>query len=450
MKKFIFPEDFLWGAATSSYQIEGAYNVDGKGESIWDRFSHTSGKIHNNENGDIACDHYHRFQEDVALMKEIGLKSYRFSISWPRILPEGKGKVNQKGLDFYKRLVEELLQNDIQPAVTLYHWDLPQALQDEGGWVNRDTANYFTEYAGIVFQALGDRVPLWITHNEPWVVSFLGYAFGEHAPGIKDYAQALQAAHHLLVSHGMTVDCYRGLNLDGKIGITLNLTKAYPVTDSKKDREAAARMEAFINGWFLDPIFKAEYPQILSTIYEKEFGKSDIKEGDMEIINREIDFLGINYYTRSLVRHNAEDHLLECKTIKNEETEYTEMDWEVYPEGLYDLLVHLNKNYTQKPLYITENGAAYPDKLGEDGRVHDINRINYLREHFKSVHKAIEEGVPLKGYYVWSLMDNFEWAYGYSKRFGIIFVDYEDQQKRVLKDSARWYSQVIRNNGVLE
>jgi len=428
MGKVTFPGDFLWGAATASYQIEGAHDVDGKGESIWDRFSHIPGKVYNNQNGDIACDHYHRYQEDIALMKKIGLKSYRFSISWPRILPEGKGRVNTKGLDFYKRLVEELLQNDIQPAVTLYHWDLPQALQDKGGWVNRDIVNYFTEYAGIVFKTLGDRVSLWITHNEPWVVSFLGYALGNHAPGIKDYPGALKAAHHLLLSHGMTVNSYRSLNLDGKIGITLNLTRAYPLTDSKKDREAAARMEAFQNGWFLDPIFKGSYPDILLPIYEKEFGRLQIKEGDMKTISEEIDFLGVNYYTRSIVKYDLKDRL-KFKSVKNEGTEHTEMDWEVYPEGLYNLLIHLNKEYTKKPLYITENGAAFADKLEEDERVHDQKRIDYLRAHFESAYRAIKEGVPLKGYYVWSLMDNFEWAYGYSKRFGLIYVDYDNRKE---------------------
>lgn len=450
MAKIIFPEDFLWGSATSSYQIEGAHDADGKGESIWDRFSHTPGKVYNNDHGDIACDHYHRFREDIALMKEIGLDSYRFSISWPRIMPEGKGRVNQKGMDFYKRLVEELLKNDIQPAVTLYHWDLPQSLQDKGGWLNRDIVNYFAEYSRVVFEALGDRIPLWITHNEPWVVSFLGYGSGEHAPGIKDNAKAIQAAHHLLVSHGLTVKRYRSLGLDGDIGITLNLTKAYPATDSVQDRKAAERMEAFINDWFLSPIFKGKYPDVLVPLYEKEFGKPEMKEGDLELIKQEIDFLGINYYTRSLIKDAPEGDFLKISAVKNEGSEYTEMDWEVYPKGLYDLLVHLNDNYTDKPLYITENGSSYPDKLDKEGKVHDESRINYLRQHFISARKAIERGVPLKGYYVWSLMDNFEWAHGYSKRFGLIYVDYDNQQKRILKDSAYWYQQVIKNNGIIE
>ncbi|AZR73767.1 beta-glucosidase [Anoxybacter fermentans] len=445
MHRRYFPEDFIWGAATASYQIEGAYNEDGKGESIWDRFSHTPGKILNGDTGDVACDHYHRFREDVKLMKELGLDSYRFSISWPRVLPEGKGQVNEKGLDFYKQLVDQLLKAGIDPAITLYHWDLPQALQEKGGWANRDTAKYFVEYANLIFKELGDVVPLWITHNEPWVVSFPGHAFGEHAPGIKNYQTALQVAHNLLLSHGMAVQSFRQLGLPGKIGITLNLTPVYPFSDNEADQKACDLQDAFINRWFLDPIFEGSYPEELHQIYRKKVGEFIIKNDDLEIINQKIDFLGINYYLRLVVKHNPDYNIFGVETVKPEGREYTEMGWEVYPEGLYDLLIRLHKDYAPEALYITENGAAYQDQIDADGRVHDQKRIAYLKAHLKNAHRAIEAGVPVKGYYIWSLMDNFEWAFGYSKRFGLIYINYDNQQ-RILKDSAYWYRTIIAKN----
>ncbi|AGB40269.1 beta-galactosidase [Halobacteroides halobius DSM 5150] len=446
MTKLQFPLDFVWGSATSSYQIEGAYDEDGKGESIWDIFSHTLGKINNNDTGDVACDHYHRYKEDIELMKEIGLDSYRFSISWPRILPNGKGEINQKGLNFYKELVDQLLEAGIEPVITLYHWDLPQALQEEGGWANRDTIKYFVKYAEVLFDELGAKVSQWITHNEPWVVSFLGYAEGEHAPGIKDRKQALQVAHNLLVSHGLVVKKFRELDLTGDIGITLNLTSVYSYSETDKDQEAAQLMEEYINGWFLDPVFKGSYPKKLAQIYENQFGKIDIQAGDMDLISQEIDFLGINYYSRALINYNPNSKFYGIESIKPAESDYTAMNWEIYPDGLYDLLTKLNQEYTNKPLYITENGAAFDDQIIA-GQVNDQRRINYLKEHFKSVYRAIQDGVPVRGYYVWSLMDNFEWAYGYSKRFGLIYVDY-NTQKRTLKDSAYWYQQVIEENSI--
>nr|4PTV_A Chain A, Glycoside hydrolase family 1 [Halothermothrix orenii H 168]4PTV_B Chain B, Glycoside hydrolase family 1 [Halothermothrix orenii H 168]4PTW_A Chain A, Glycoside hydrolase family 1 [Halothermothrix orenii H 168]4PTW_B Chain B, Glycoside hydrolase family 1 [Halothermothrix orenii H 168]4PTX_A Chain A, Glycoside hydrolase family 1 [Halothermothrix orenii H 168]4PTX_B Chain B, Glycoside hydrolase family 1 [Halothermothrix orenii H 168] len=448
MAKIIFPEDFIWGAATSSYQIEGAFNEDGKGESIWDRFSHTPGKIENGDTGDIACDHYHLYREDIELMKEIGIRSYRFSTSWPRILPEGKGRVNQKGLDFYKRLVDNLLKANIRPMITLYHWDLPQALQDKGGWTNRDTAKYFAEYARLMFEEFNGLVDLWVTHNEPWVVAFEGHAFGNHAPGTKDFKTALQVAHHLLLSHGMAVDIFREEDLPGEIGITLNLTPAYPAGDSEKDVKAASLLDDYINAWFLSPVFKGSYPEELHHIYEQNLGAFTTQPGDMDIISRDIDFLGINYYSRMVVRHKPGDNLFNAEVVKMEDRPSTEMGWEIYPQGLYDILVRVNKEYTDKPLYITENGAAFDDKLTEEGKIHDEKRINYLGDHFKQAYKALKDGVPLRGYYVWSLMDNFEWAYGYSKRFGLIYVDYENGNRRFLKDSALWYREVIEKGQV--
>ncbi|MFW6268503.1 MAG: GH1 family beta-glucosidase [Bacillota bacterium] len=447
MKKLIFPEDFEWGAATSSYQIEGAYNEDGKGESIWDRFSHQKGNIDNNDTGDIACDHYHRYREDISLMKEIGLDTYRFSISWPRILPVGKGEINQKGIDFYKRLVEELLKAGIKPAATLYHWDLPQKLQDIGGWENRDVAKYFNEYAQIMYEELGNVVPRWITHNEPFVVSMMGHLIGEHAPGYKDPKRALQVAHNVLLSHGMAVKSFRESGIDGDVGITLNLSPVYSKNSSKKDQMAKDYCDAFNNRWFLDPVFKGKYPKKLMSLYQKEFGGFEMEAKDLEIISRDIDFLGINYYSRAVVEYD-ESELLNFKNIKIEGAEYTEMGWEVYPQGLTDLLLRLKDEYTEKPMFITENGAACDDQIAEDGQVHDSQRIEYLEEHLKAAYKAINSGVNLAGYYLWSLMDNFEWGYGYSKRFGIIYIDYDNDQKRILKDSAKRYKEIISNNGL--
>jgi len=444
-----FPDEFEWGAATASYQIEGAYDEDGKGESIWDRFSHTKGNVYKNHTGDRACDHYHRYKEDIKLMKEIGLDTYRFSISWPRIFPDGKGEINQKGIDFYKRLTEEILNAGIKPAATLYHWDLPQKLQDKGGWENRDTAKYFNEYARLMYQELGDLVPRWITHNEPFVVAMHGNYFGEHAPGNKDLETAVKVSHNLLLSHGMAVKSFRDISKQGEVGITLNLNHVYANSESSEDKTAKDYSDAFTNRWFLDPIFKAKYPDILMELYQKEFGGFEIGDKDFDIISREIDFLGINYYSRALVEYD-ENSLFKHRNIKPKESDYTDMDWEVYPDGLKDLLIRLNDEYTEKPIFITENGAAFADEL-EEGEVKDNDRINYLEKHLAAADEAIKEGVPLKGYYLWSLMDNFEWAFGYKKRFGIIFIDYENGQQRYLKDSAKRYSEIIANNSfVLE
>lgn len=448
MSVYKFPEDFIWGAAAASYQIEGAYNEDGKGESIWDRFTDQEGNILNGDTGDVACDHYHKYKNDVQLIKNIGLDSYRFSISWPRIFPKGTGKINQKGLDFYKGLINELLKNGIKPLPTLYHWDLPQVLQDRGGWSNRDTAKYFQEYAMRIIDQFEIVIDQWITHNEPWVVSFLGHALGQHAPGEQDYQTALQVLHHLLLSHGMVVKSFKEEEFAGKIGITVNLGDFHPASDSKKDLAATWRQDNFINKIVLDPLFRAKYPQDLFDFFEKNIGEIEIKADDMSIISYPMDFLGINYYSRNIIKDAEEENILETKEVKVDDSQYTEMGWEVYPQGIYNVLERVNNEYSELPLYITENGAAFPDKLTENGKVDDQDRINYLREHIKKAHQAVQDGIPLKGYYVWSIMDNFEWAYGYSKRFGLIFVDYKDNQKRYLKESAKWYKKVIERNGL--
>lgn len=438
-----FPSNFVWGAATASYQIEGGHTDGGKGQSIWDRFSHTPGKIVNGDTGDVACDHYHRYADDVALMSRMGLRSYRFSIAWPRIFPEGKGKFNRAGIEFYQRLVDRLLEHRILPFATLYHWDLPQALQEKGGWANRDVAHYFRDYAAAVYEALGDRVHHWITHNEPWVTAVLGYTTGVHAPGLADPRQGVAAAHNLLLSHGEAVLAMRDISAKGlHVGITLNLSPAYPASDSDQDVAAARKADAYQNRWFLDPVFKGRYPEDLLEM----FGEltTGIVADDLPVISVPIDFLGVNYYSRQIVRHDpaAPNGI---GRVREPSSEYTAMDWEVYPDGLYTLLTRLERDYGPE-LYITENGAAYEDILTPDNKVHDDRRIAYLRGHLNACHRAIRDGAKLRGYFVWSLLDNFEWAFGYTRRFGVAYVDYQDQ-RRILKDSARWYREAISENG---
>lgn len=436
----LFPKDFVWGVATSSFQIEGAAKEDGRGESIWDRFCQTPGKVANFENGDVANDHYHLYKEDVAMMKELGVDSYRFSIAWPRIFPSGEGKANDKGLDFYKRLVEELHGQGIKPAATLYHWDLPQLLQDKGGWCNRDTALRFAEYAAYMFEKLGDSVPLWITHNEPWCASFLSYGIGHHAPGITDNHSAVKASHHLLLSHGLAVQAYRELGLQGDIGITLNLEAVHPASNREEDIQAAMRRDGYFNRWFLDPVFKGAYPKDMVDLYSRYRPLDYITPDDLQIISSPIDFLGINYYSRSVVQSDPNEKWLGVGHVPST-LPLTDMGWEIYPQGLYELLTRIQSDYPSIPLYVTENGAAFADKL-ENGQVHDKDRVEFIQTHFDQASRAIESGVPLKGYYVWSLMDNFEWAFGYAKRFGILYVDF-DTQERTLKDSAIWYKNWI-------
>jgi len=445
MKKVLkFPKGFEWGAAVSAYQIEGAWNEDGKGESIWDGFVHQPGRILNGNTGDIACDHYHRYKEDVEMMKKIGLKAYRFSISWSRIFPKGFGKPNRKGLDFYKKLIDELLKADIKPMVCLYHFDLPQALQEKGGWVNRNIVEYFEEYAVFIFKELGNSVSKWLTINEPLSIVNGGYIKGKDAPGVKDMKLAIQVMHNVLVSHGRAVKSYRKLGLTGEIGIGLNLFPTYP--NREKDIEAAEMADNIRNKWFLDPLMKRYYPEKLMKKFRDNWNEPLIEKGDLKLINTPLDFIGVNYYRRFLVEEDKSDPL-GFKRVEPKNAEYDAMGWEIYPQGLYDTLIRLKKEYGNPLLYITEGGVAFDDKL-EGNKVHDEKRINYMCEELEKVHEALKDGVRLKGYHVWSLMDNFEWLLGYSKRFGLVYIDNETQ-KRILKDSAYFYRKIIKDNGMI-
>lgn len=454
-KKIIFPQDFLWGTATSSYQIEGAWDQDGKGESIWDRFSHTPGNVQNGDHGDIACDHYHRWPEDIQLMKDLGLHAYRFSISWPRIFPAGRGQVNQAGLDFYSRLVDGLLEAGILPFATLYHWDLPQALHDEGGWGVRSTAEAFVEYAVQVSRYLGDRVKHWITHNEPAVVVYNGHLNGEHAPGIKDRRTAVLASHHVLLSHGWAVPVIRQNIPSAEVGITLNINWNTPASRSQVDYDAYRRGEGEWYRWFLDPLYGRHYPaDIVADLQDQavfpDGSLSFVEEGDLEAIAAPTDFIGLNYYRRHVVRnHLVPEEENEPQTVfpaPDNDTDWTEMDWENYPDGLFSVLNWLHFEYRVPKIYITENGCSYSDGPDEEGRIRDERRIEYLRTHFAAAHHSLSIGVPLAGYFAWSFLDNFEWAHGYSQRFGIVWVDFQTQA-RILKDSAHWYKRVIAESG---
>jgi len=445
MQKINFPKDFTWGVATAAYQIEGAWNEDGKAPSIWDTFTHTPGRIAHNENADISVDHYHRYKEDVALMKELGLDAYRFSIAWSRVLPNGTGTINKAGLDFYDRLVDELLRNKIEPYVCLYHYDLPQALQDKGGWPNRDTAYAFADYARIVTEHLSDRVKVWLTHNEPWVTAAAGYFDGSHAPGIKDPVATFRAMHHLLLSHGLAAEAIRA-SAKGpvKVGITLNLNPVHPATDSKKDQAAALRMDTMLNRSMLDPLLKGTTP-IQEFAAGRLLSGSLIKPGDLEKIHT-LDLLGVNYYTRTVAKNDPKFPVVAASQVQPQGNEYSGM-WEIYPEGLHELLLRIWKDYQPAcEIMVTENGVPVPDGLDFDGRVRDERRIRYLKDHIYQVHRAIQDGVPVKGYFHWTMMDNFEWSLGYGPRFGFVYVDYETL-KRTVKDSGRWFAGLIVDNG---
>ena len=431
-----FPSDFIWGAATASYQIEGAAHEDGRGESVWDRFCATPGKVRNGDTGEVACDFYHRYRDDVALMRELGLDAFRFSIAWPRVLPEGRGRVNDAGLDFYDRLVDELLANEIEPFVTLFHWDTPQALEDEGGWPARSTAEAFVEYAEVVAARLGDRVRHWITHNEPWVYAWIGHSWGQHAPGRTSESDAVAAAHHLLLSHGWAAEAIRRVARDSQVGITLNLAHSYPASDTPEDEAAAWHVDGEGNRWFLDPLFRGSYPADL--LERNELVAPFVKNGDLDAIAAPLDFLGVNNYFRFIVSDGADGP----RMVRNSENEHTDMGWEVYPDGLYKLLVRVARDYEPSAIYITENGAAFGDVRVHNGRVHDPERTAYIQSHIAAVGRAVTDGSPIKGYFVWSLLDNFEWAFGYSKRFGIVYVDYPTLE-RVPKDSFYWYRDFI-------
>jgi beta-glucosidase len=433
-----FPADFVWGAATASYQIEGAVAEDGRGESIWDRFCATPGKVWNGHDGAIACDFYHRYPADIALMCELGVDAFRFSIAWPRVIPDGRGRVNELGLDFYDRLVDELLANGITPYPTLYHWDLPQVLQDRGGWTTRATVEAFAEYTERVVDRLGDRVGRWVTHNEPWVVAWLGYGWGLHAPGLASGRDALAASHHLLLSHALATDVIRRDAPGAEVGIVLDLYQICPATDSAADRSAALHVDGVHNRWFLDALFRGSYPTDMLGHYGAD--APPVEDGDLDRISAPLDFLGVNNYTRQIVRANPDGGA--PLRVHAEHAEHTAMDWEVYPEGLHEVLVRLHEDYAPPAVYVMENGAAFADVHEHDGSVRDPERQAYLASYIDAVGRAVHEGVPVKGYFVWSFLDNFEWAEGYGKRFGLVYVDYPTLE-RIPKGSFFSYRDFI-------
>lgn len=440
MKTFRFPDNFSWGTATASYQVEGAWDEDGKGESIWDRFSHTEGKILTGDTGDVACDQYHRYKEDVAIMKQLGMRGYRFSISWPRVIPDGKGAINQKGIDYYSRLVDELLANGITPFPTLYHWDLPQALHDEGGWANRDIIGHFTRYAETMVDALGDRVKNWMIFNEPHVFVFLGYLWGQHAPGLRDADMAMRASHIVNLAQTSALKAMRATGKPEMIGTAFSMSPSYPASDSPEDKAAAERHHAFSNAWFLDPMVKGEYPRAYVE-QERWLARMDIRPGDMEAIREKLDFIGINLYTRTIVRATDDTKNVGYAPVPGEGPR-TAFNWEVWPAALYQMIKRVDRDYGRPPIYVTENGCSYPTAPGPDGRVHDQERIDFYHGYIGQVARAMDEGCDVRGYYAWTLLDNFEWAMGFSQRFGIVYTDFETLQ-RTIKDSGYWFRDLI-------
>jgi beta-glucosidase len=448
-KSYQFPPGFIWGSATAAYQIEGSPLADGAGPSIWQRFAHTPGRMLNNDTGDVACDHYNRWREDIALMKQLAMQAYRFSISWSRVLPEGRGRINHKGLDFYERLVDGLLENGIEPCATLFHWDLPAALDDRGGWLNPDIADWFAEYAALMYQRLDGRIKRWATLNEPWVVTDGGYLHGALAPGHRNRFEAPIASHHLLRAHGKAVQAYRA---HGKheVGLVVNIEPKYPASDSPQDIAATQRADAYMNRQYLDPVFFGAYPEELREIFGEAW--PDWPAADMDLIRQPLDFIGINYYTRNVVRHDENNWPLKTASVKQPQHTYTETSWEVFPQGLTDTLLWVKQRYGNPRMFITENGAAFfdPPKSEMDAtgtrRVRDPLRTSYLRGHLRAIHDAITAGCDIGGYYVWSLLDNLEWSLGYSKRFGVVHVDFETQQ-RTPKDSANYYAKVVASHG---
>lgn len=442
-KHYAFRDDFMWGAATAAYQIEGAWNEDGRGESIWDRFSHLPGKTTDMANGDIACDHYHRWREDLNLISDLGLNAYRFSIAWPRIFPQGWGQVNQKGIDFYSRLIDGLLEKQVTPYVTLYHWDLPQAIQDAGGWLNRRTIDWFTEYADTMYRALGERVSHWATFNEPHVCADLGFSEGVHAPGVKDKATAMQVFHHILVAHGRAVQAGRATLATGKnITIVPALIMAYPADDeSERDREAAEEAWKHSCAYQLDPLFYGRYPEKTLDQMQKKGVAPTILAGDMETICQPLDFIGVNHYFSFFFTRNSDGSVT---TVKSDRVvQYSDLKWPVYPKGLTDLLLRITKDYNAPPIIISENGISLGDTVHSDGCVHDIRRISFIEDFIDAAQVAVTQGADLRGYFYWSLMDNFEWAYGYGPRFGLTYIEYPTQQ-RIIKASGHTYRSIIK------
>ena len=440
-----FPPGFLWGTATSAHQVEGSPLADGAGASIWQRFAHTPHHVRDGDTGDVACDHYRRYEEDVELMRALGTNAYRFSIAWARVLPEGRGAVNAAGLGFYDRLVDALLAKGIAPMVTLYHWDLPAALDDRGGWLNPDIADWFADYADAVFRKLDDRVKLWATLNEPWVVTDGGYLHGTLAPGHRNRFEAPIATHHLLRAHGAAVQAYRASGRH-QVGIVVNLEPKYAASERDEDVAATARADAYMNLQYLDPVLLGRYPDALPQVFGDAWPRWPAE--DLALIRQPIDFVGVNYYTRSVTRFDADHWLLHAAGVRQKRATYTETGWEVFPRGLCDTLKRVKERYGNPPLYVTENGAAFFDPpTADEGRVRDPLRVAYLRDHLRAVHDAIAAGVDVRGYFAWSLLDNFEWSLGYSKRFGIVHVDYETQ-RRTLKDSALWYRELATTGSI--
>lgn len=438
-----FPRHFLWGAATASYQIEGAVHEDGRGSSIWDDFANTPSKTFQGHSGEMAADHYHRVEEDTDLMVHLGLSAYRFSIAWPRILPEGRGTINQVGLDFYDRLVDTLLAKGIEPFATLYHWDLPSPLEQAGGWLNRATAYAFADYAEIVTRCLGDRVAHWITLNEPWCSAYLGYGIGVHAPGLSDRQAGINAAHHLLLGHGLAVPRMRAhLPSTAQVGITLILNQVYSADERAETARDVELTNEFSNGWFLDPIYRGAYPERF--FEHMALNPPPIQEGDLNCISAPLDFLGVNNYSRILVRGAQTQPLADrCEYVSPVPNScYTDLGWEISPDGLRDVLVNVGRNYAVGKLYVTENGAAFPDVWDGCDTVSDPRRVDYLHAYITACAEAIEQGTPLCGYFVWSLMDNFEWSEGFAKRFGVVYIDYPTQ-RRVVKESGHWYAALL-------
>ena len=432
--------NFIWGVATSSFQIEGATHEGGRGPSIWDTFCKVPGKVANGDTGDVACDHYHRYNEDLDLMKWMGVDAYRFSVAWSRVLPNGVGAINNAGLDFYDRIVDGALERGIQPWLTMYHWDLPQALQDRGGWNNREIVRWFEEYADVLTTRLGDRVKHWMTLNEPLCSAWIGHLYGDMAPGIKDLQTALNASHHLLMSHGIASQITRSNVKDAKVGIVINVTPAVPATDSEDDHRAATLADGFDNRWFLNPVFGQPYP---ADVIEA-LGKSpQIAAGDMTLINQPMDFLGVNFYFRQTISSNPQGSPLPIKNIRRENVKRTAMDWEVHAPAFEEILTRIHRDYKPREMYITENGSAWNDVMVA-GEIDDQERINYLQSHLEAMFAAEKLGAPICGYFAWSFMDNFEWAYGYDKRFGLVYVDY-NSQKRTPKKSAHFYRNLLLN-----
>jgi beta-glucosidase len=438
-----FPHDFLWGAATSAYQVEGSPLADGAGESIWHRYAHTPGRIANGDTGDVACDHYRRYAQDVELMVRLGLRAYRFSIAWGRVLPQGAGKLNSRGLDFYQRLVDALLAHGIEPMATLYHWDMPQALYERGGWLNPDSAGWFAEYARTMFDALDDRVRLWLTLNEPWVVTVAGYLHGDHAPGHRSLNETPRVAHALLRAHAAAATAYRAVGRH-RIGLAVNLEPQHPASDAGPDLAAARRRDAFFNRWFLDPLFLGSYPAELADVFGASWPPFPV--ADLHGLRDTVDFLGVNYYSRSVVRDDPGERPVRAARVRQEDRPHTAMDWEVCPAGLAEILLWIKGRYSNPPVYITENGAAFDDPPPDHGELHDPQRVDFIRSHLRAARRALDLGVDLRGYFAWSLFDNFEWTYGYARRFGLVHVDFTTQQ-RTPKASARFYGEVIRSGG---